>query len=232
LLGMDDQAFPRGHTRDGDDLLAAEPRVGDRDRRSEDRQLLLDAIMAAEDTVVVVHSGRDPRTNSVRPPAVPVGELLDTVAALVAADDGGDVRDQLVVEHPLQPYDARNFGPDTEVRSFDRTALAAARAASGIRTEPTPVFTRSPLPPVPPDPDRSVGLADLQGFFKHPVRAFLRERGRWTAAREEDDDIDLIPLDLDGLQTWEIGDRLLAARRAGADEATLAAAEWRRGVLP
>src|SRR5699024_8821270 len=43
LLGMDDQTFPRGHTRDGDDLLAAEPRVGDRDRRSEDRQLLLDA---------------------------------------------------------------------------------------------------------------------------------------------------------------------------------------------
>src|SRR5699024_8741360 len=118
------------------------------------------------------------------------------------------------------------------VRSCDRTALAAARAASGIRTEPAPLFTRSPLPPVPPDPDRSVGLADLQGFFKHPVRAFLRERGRWTAAREEDDAVDLIPLDLDGLQTWKIGDRLLAARRAGADEATLAAAEWRRGVLP
>ena len=47
LLGLDDGSFPRHIERDGDDLTARHPRVGDRDARSEDRQLLLDALLAA-----------------------------------------------------------------------------------------------------------------------------------------------------------------------------------------
>src|SRR5207237_2791029 len=50
LLGLDDDAFPRRTERDGDDLVAADPYVGDGDGRSEDRQLLLDAVMAAKET--------------------------------------------------------------------------------------------------------------------------------------------------------------------------------------
>ena len=77
LLGLDDGVFPRAGEVDGDDVLARRPLVGERDARSEDRQLLLDAIMAATDTLVVVHSGADERTGLRRPPAVPLGELLD-----------------------------------------------------------------------------------------------------------------------------------------------------------
>ncbi len=43
LLGLDDDAFPRKAPRDGDDLLLDDPWIGERDPRSEDRQLLLDA---------------------------------------------------------------------------------------------------------------------------------------------------------------------------------------------
>jgi exodeoxyribonuclease V gamma subunit len=81
LLGLDDGVFPRAGEVDGDDALARRPLVGERDARSEDRQLLLDAIMAATDTLVVVHSGADERSGLRRPPAVPLGELLDAVAA-------------------------------------------------------------------------------------------------------------------------------------------------------
>ena len=45
LLGLDDGAFPRAGVDDGDDVLARDPRVGERDVRSEDRQLLLDAVL-------------------------------------------------------------------------------------------------------------------------------------------------------------------------------------------
>ncbi len=47
LLGLDDGAFPRKSPRDGDDLLLDSPHVGDRDPRAEDRQMLLDALLAA-----------------------------------------------------------------------------------------------------------------------------------------------------------------------------------------
>ncbi len=58
LLGLDDGVFPRADVPDGDDLLARDPLVGERDARSEDRQLLLDALCAATERLVVVHSGR------------------------------------------------------------------------------------------------------------------------------------------------------------------------------
>ncbi len=69
LLGLDDGSFPRHVERDGDDLTARHPRVGDRDARSEDRQLLLDALLAARDHLVDhLFSGHDERSN-LPPPA-------------------------------------------------------------------------------------------------------------------------------------------------------------------
>ena len=47
LLGLDDGTFPRKAPRDGDDLMLDDPHVGERDSRTEDRQLLLDALLAA-----------------------------------------------------------------------------------------------------------------------------------------------------------------------------------------
>ena len=92
-----------------------DPLVGERDARSEDRQLLLDAIMAATDTLVVVHSGADERTGLRRPPAVPLGELLDAVAATAPEAD-------VVVRHPLQPFDGRNFAGACTVQLRPRRA--------------------------------------------------------------------------------------------------------------
>ena len=86
LLGLDDAAFPRKAPRDGDDLLLDDPHVGEPDARLEDRQLLLDALMAASDRLIVTYTGNDERTNAVRPPAVPVGELLDTIDRTVRFD--------------------------------------------------------------------------------------------------------------------------------------------------
>ncbi len=86
LLGLDDGVFPRKTARDGDDLILDDPYVGDRDARSEDRQLLLDALLAATDRLVVTYAGRDERTNAERPPAVPVGELLDVVDRTVRTE--------------------------------------------------------------------------------------------------------------------------------------------------
>ena len=80
LLGMDDRRFPLRSRDDGDDLLATDELVGDHYRGAEDRQLLLDAVMAAGDTLIVTYAGRDELTNDEYPPAVPVSELQDVSA--------------------------------------------------------------------------------------------------------------------------------------------------------
>src|SRR4051812_28654072 len=132
LLGLDDAAFPRKAPRDGDDLTLADPHVGDRDPRTEDRQMLLDALLAAKDRLIITYTGNDERTNVSRPPAVPVGELLDVVDRTVRTESGANARDAILTRHPLQPFDPRNFTRGALKTyapwSFDRVTLAGAQA--------------------------------------------------------------------------------------------------------
>ena len=231
LLGMDDLAFPRRTRSDGDDVLSGDPWIGDRDRRSEDRQLLLDAIMSATEHLLVLYSGADPRTGGARPPAVPIGELLDAIDQTVRTGDGSLPRHAVLVRHPLQPFDAGNFavGPRPPF-SFDAAALRGARAAAGERREGTPVYPQDALPG-----SRSAGpvaIADLVRFFQHPVKALLRDRGGLPTWDDRDPITDELPITLDGLEGWGVGDRMVTQLLQGADPDRLAGAEWRRGTLP
>src|SRR3954467_15973023 len=166
--------------------MLGDPHPGEGDPRSEDRQLLLDALMAATDRLIVTYEGNDVRTNAPLPPAVPVGELLDVIDRTVQ----GDARAQVLVQHPLQPFDPRNFTPgelgSDGAWSFNRVTLDGARAIDGPRAEPLP-FLSGPLPPV---SHPAVGRGDVLGLGRHPVRAFLRQRlgfGVGTYADEVDD---------------------------------------------
>jgi exodeoxyribonuclease V gamma subunit len=229
LLGLDDQVFPRERATDGDDVLARDPHVGERDAAAEDRQLFLDALLAATERLVVVHSGADERTGAPRPPAVPVGELLDTLDA-TATIAGRPAREHVVRRHPLQPFAPRNFRTTGAGRpfSFDAGALDGARSlVSGRRTRP--VFLAGPLPA---RTGPEVDLADLVKFVEHPVRAFLRQRLSLVARGEEEEPDEALPVAPDSLATWAIGERLLADRLAGHDVTACMEAERRRGTLP
>ncbi|HEV2767787.1 MAG TPA: exodeoxyribonuclease V subunit gamma [Acidimicrobiales bacterium] len=250
LLGLDDGVFPRKTARDGDDLILDDPYVGDRDARSEDRQLLLDALLAATDQLVVTYAGRDERTNAERPPAVPVGELLDVVDRTVRTEAETEAepgpgpashphgREQpashrIVVQHPLQPFDVRNFTAGKLIPgrpwSFDAVALDGARALSGKPPDEPPPFLAGRLPPATGD---VVELDELARFVQHPVRAFLRQRLGISVADYSEDVNDAVPVELGPLEQWGVGDRLLAARLAGAERDTCVAAEIARGILP
>lgn len=223
LVGLDDGVFPRAGAVDGDDVLARHPMTGERDGRSEDRQLLLDAVLAATEHLVITYTGANEQSGARRPPAVPLGEILDAADRCTAEP----VRDRVLTEHPLQPYDARNFEPRRPF-SFDRASLAGARSASGERREPPP-FLAGPLPAR----DREdVSLADLKAFLGHPVRAFVRDRLDVATPFTPDDLADAIPVSLDSLEKWQIGDRLLRELLAGQDPVAVMTAEQLSGTLP
>ena len=172
LVGLDDGVFPRVSTVDGDDVLARRPRTGERDLRAEDRQLFLDAVVSATDRLVITYTGRGEHTGAERPPAVPLGELLDALDRTVSQP----VRDRVLTHHPLQPFDEANFVAGRlhagGAFTFDRFALAGASAARSDRA-PVGVLVPEPLP-APETAPKDVSLADLQDFFAHPVRGFFR----------------------------------------------------------
>jgi exodeoxyribonuclease V gamma subunit len=227
LVGLDDGIFPRIGVVDGDDVLARDPMTGERDIRSEDRQLLLDAIGAASDKLVITYTGANEYSGQERPPAVPLAELLDTLDLTTETK----VRDKIVVKHPLQPFDTRNVIPGRLIPNqpftFDSTVLNAARARAGDRAE-KPRFISGPLPAPPPD---DVVLADLAAFFRDPVKGFYRALD-YTLPWEVDGVEDAMPVDINALEEWTVGDRMLDDMLNDMEPAQARDAEWRRGTLP
>jgi exodeoxyribonuclease V gamma subunit len=225
LLGLDDGVFPRGGAIDGDDVLARLPRVGERDARSEDRQLFLDAVMSASERLVITYTGFNESTGQTRPPSVPLREFLDVVGRTAGCD--------VVQEHRSQA-----FHPDYLVAgrihghapfSFDPDAAAAARAAARDRSRPV-VLAELPAA-VPPEPT-DIDLRELIDVVTNPVRGFLRRRLQVDLPREVDQVDDAMPVELDGLASWQVGDRLLHEVLGGRAPADACQAEWRRGTMP
>ena len=204
-------------------MLGRRPLAGERDARSEDRQLLLDAVMAATEHLVITYTGANEQSGARRPPAVPLGEILDAADRTTAEP----VRDRVLTRHPLQPYDARNFLRERPF-SFDTAALAGARSAWGVRHQPAPLLAGA----LPPAAREDVSLQDLKAFLVHPVRAFLRDRLDVATPFAPDDLADAIPVTLNGLEKWEIGDRLLRSVLAGQDPVAAMTAEQLSGALP
>ena len=228
LVGLDDGVFPRLGLADGDDVLAREPVTGERDIRSEDRQLLLDAIGAATETLVITYTGANEHSGQPRPPAVPLGELLDALDLTTPEP----VRSRVVVRHPLQPFDVRNVTPGSlgvpTPFTFDPTLLAAAETAARPRPR-RPAFLAEPLAVAQAPAD--VSLDELVAFFRDPVKGFFRALDV-TLPWEVDGVSDAMPVEIDQLESWGVGDRMLGdmLRMVHPDQAL--ELEWRRGALP
>jgi exodeoxyribonuclease V gamma subunit len=106
--------------------------------------------------------------------------------------------------------------------------LEGAQALTGARSA-RPPFLAEPLAPRERGP---VELEDLVKFVERPVRAFLRQRLGISVGDYTHEVADALPVELDNLALWNVGERLLAALMAGADGRSAIRAEIARGSLP
>lgn len=230
LLGWDATCYPRPGQRHGDDLLGIEPRVGDPSAALSDRQVLLDAVHAARDRLVIVAQGRSEATNEEVPLAAPLAELIEALDLTAATADGRPASDLVCVQHPLQPFDPRYFDrSDPRLRSADRLAHQAARSLLAEPVVPRGRYELAALPE--PDLSRGVTLDDLVGYFSHPARALLRTRAGISFGNAVETG-DAIPIEPNGLAAWQIGTRVLRHLRDGQDPEAVRRAEWLRGDVP
>jgi exodeoxyribonuclease V gamma subunit len=110
VLGLDQDRLSSGNS-DGDDLLAADPHLGDRDRRDEERSHLLMAVMSAKESLLVLANGRSVTTNKEVSRAQILEELMDLAGRYYIGDESGAFALQ-VVEHPRQGFDPMNLVPE------------------------------------------------------------------------------------------------------------------------
>lgn len=232
VLGLD-QDFVSTSAPDASDLVAAVPHLGDPDARSDSRQALLEAILAAGDTLVVVRDGRDVRSNHVVPPVVPAAELFDAVLSLAP---GGDQRTKLgtrlEVSHPRHPFDERCVTEgglvDNAVWSFSRGDLLGAEHR---RQRPTrrEAFLDRRLEVV---HDDVVLLSDLRAFLADPVFWFLQRTLDVSLPRPTEDADTVLPVAPSGLELHKLGQGILDARAKGVGDGAWRTIERAKGSLP
>ncbi len=229
LLGMNDGGFPRQIRPVGFDLIAREPRRGDRSLRDEDRYLFLEALLSARERFFISYTGQSIRDNAQLPPSVLVDELLEYLGCRFT--DGSDSFPAgLVTRHRLQPFNPEYFTGKGLLSSFSEENFRAVRARLQGAAPEMP-FIIEPLPE-PPAELRHISLGSLLAFFDNPVKYLLRTRIGLRldelAAPLEDRE----PFGLDALDAYHIRRRMLDLVLEGRDAEELLAMTRAQGLLP
>ncbi len=210
LLGMNDGDYPRRSQRTDFDLmgLPGMARPGDRSRREDDRQLMLEALLSARRLLYLSWCGRSVRDNSLQAPSVLVSQLMD----YLSAGWGPALVEQRTTHHPLQAFSRRYFELGTPLITYAREWRAAhqqpaASAAEALARHP-------PLPPFVPDPGVPLTLAQLSHFLRQPVKAFFRHRLRVVFDEQTSGVDDDECFEVDRLQDYGLVRELLAKATA------------------
>ena len=223
LLGMNDGDYPRRGSRSDFDLMGrpGHQRPGDRSRRDDDRQLMLEAVLSARRVLYVGWAGRSVRDNSEQPPSVLVSQLRD----YLAAGWGSTVLGPRTTEHPLQPFSHRYFEKlEPAATAADGPALfshaqewraahaeAACAAATAAAAAPPPAGetgTEAPLT-----------VATLATFLRNPVKDYFRRRLSVVFADEEAAVDDDEPFAVTGLGEYTLMQELVDALQRRFDVA-------------
>jgi exodeoxyribonuclease V gamma subunit len=232
IIGLSDTNFPRRQPAASYDLIARHPRTGDRNGRSDDRYLFLEALLSTRDQLILTVPSRDLRDGSELPPSVVVSELLDTLDAsfvLESADARATVGGGIVVDHPMHSFSPRYFDADGDARLIGLDAEAFEGARAHVRTREEGGEERrfldvvaQKVEPAPDPKPAHLALEELTERVLRSTRLFARERLRLQLPRPERAVADLDPVGLDPLDVFGLGDALLADRRAGASASELA----------
>lgn len=231
LVGMGDQAFPRQVQAAGFDLMACEPRCGDRSVRDDDRYIFLEALISAREKFYCSYVGRSLVDNAEIPPSVLLSELLDYLDKAFLFPGGKTARDFVVTEHRLHAFSPQYFsGIDARLFSYSEANAAASRNLRGSHSDSTaPAFFAKSLSE-PGDEARRVELSSLLEFFANPAKHFLRRRLGLRLEDEDDTLEDSEPFELDTLAQYHLKQELVAQ---GLERQTAGKSEFAaRGVLP
>ena len=233
VLGFDEDAF-HGTGANGDDILMRDPRLGERDRRSDERLGLLTMIHSAREKLVITCNGHDINNNKAIPLAVPMEELKDAIALAISTIPTSS-RDNkpVVIHHSRQLADPVNIALESDATSknvqsllsddepwtFDNSAvdvvnqIAKLVGAEGASAE---AFGYPILPPpIEKEIRTEVRLQDFWDAIRRPVDIYINQRLGVLLPRDEEAPEDDLPLWPNGLSYSEIGRELLGAIQEG-----------------
>ncbi|RPH49609.1 MAG: exodeoxyribonuclease V subunit gamma [Desulfobacteraceae bacterium] len=172
LLGMNNDAFPGKSGSYGFDLIANNPRPGDRSKKNDDKYIFLEALISARKIFYVSYVGQSIQDNTQAPPSVLVSELLDYVR-----EGFGFGPDRMIIRHKLQAFSKEYFKESGQLFSYSPENMLAAQSLSesGHKFIDHVPFITDPLTE-PSEELKIINLESLCGFFSNPAKYLLTKR--------------------------------------------------------
>jgi exodeoxyribonuclease V gamma subunit len=219
---MNDGDYPRRGSRSDFDLmgLPGNSRPGDRSRRDDDRQLMLEALLSARQVFYVSWCGHSVRDNSEQPPSVLVSQLRD----YLSAGWGEGVVSGRTTQHPLQPFSRQYFENKSALITYAREwrAAHASRVHDVVEGEGEgggdALAAMAPMAAFVPSPHVPLTLSQLTQFLRNPVKAFFRHRLQVVFDETQEENVDDESFGVDGLQRFALIQQLLFTATTQPDE--------------
>ena len=212
LLGMNDGDYPRRTTRTDFDLMGfiGNSRPGDRSRRDDDRQLMLEALLSARHVFYVSWCGHSVRDNTAQPPSVLVSQLRD----YLSAGWSKAVVAERTTQHPLQPFSRRYFEVGSPLVTFAREWRSAHAAELPEAGAGNVLAAMAPLASFVPSNNVPLTISQLSQFLRNPVKAFFKHRLQVVFDETQEENADDESFGVNGLQQYGLIGQLLATATA------------------
>lgn len=231
LAGMNNGQFPRTSRQPGFSLMSGTRRRGDRSLRDEDRYLFLEALMSAEERLLISYDGQSCRDNSLITPSVLVSELHDYVNRCFINTESGEAP-VILTSHRLQGFSEAYFQEcsDSKLFSYDIESADAleARRLYGRKRR---VFMNGPLLPESRLTDR-IEVQKLKRFLSNPAAAFLENRLKIKPINASEEPEEREPFSLDRLSEYYLSQELVTQIISGASKEDCYIAARSRCILP
>lgn len=224
ILGLEDTAYPRREIPNEFDLLAQDqhPRAGDRSRRDDDKGVFLEALMSAQDHLLLFYNGFSNNQAAVFPPSTMINQLVDYLGRRVI---GGKslIQRQCWFKHRLQPFSPQYFqqaanNKDEEKAFADTKPSYAAEwlsAAQAVVELPVALshFVNATVPIDDNSHNQTLSLDVLHRFYQHPAKYFLSKQLKLHIEELSEHHADEEPLRLDHFAKWQLRTELLTTEK-------------------
>ncbi len=250
VLGFDEDAF-HGTGANGDDILMRDPRLGERDRRSDERLGLLTMIHSAREYLVLTCNGHDINNNKSIPLAVPMEEMKDAIALAISTIPSESREEKpVVIHHSRQLADPVNIAlesdaaaknvqsllPNDEPWTFDNSVVDVVNQIAKLVVADKTGAGEFGYPILPPPIEKEirteVRLRDFWDAIRRPVDVYINQRLGVLLPRDEEAPEDDLPLWPTALSYSEIGRELLVAIQEGQTAAQWKQSKHLSGGLP
>lgn len=178
LVGMSEEAFPRGDDRPRFDRTRSAHRPGDRSKRHDDRHSFLQAVLCARDRLVVTYGSLAVSLRTAPNPSPVVWELRETINRYYQHPEGKPLLEPTT--HPLHAFDQGYFDGSDLPQGFSKRYLEIARTIAA----PTCPRPRIELRAETDEPETTLTVGELTSWLWNPMRAFTDEvlRARFDAS--------------------------------------------------